>query len=453
MSGSPRPDGSGTYTGAVRAGHASGKVVRCALADLRVVESSVSVLFYFDRALDEAPLREGLARALAHVPAFAGRLRRRDDALEIVCDDSGATMTTADSGLDLAQAVAEAAVAETDLVERMDPSAAWSGGDPLLKVRLTRLSDGGTALGCTWHHAVGDIRSLMTLMRAWSASVEGSTPPEALVVEDREGYLDDVLPPTGSRQPGYRLLPPADVEQQWAAAYRALQESRNLQIYFSHAEVSRLRRRLSDAAGRELSLTNVLHAHLIDVLRRFHDEPHPDQLLMPVDVRHRLGLPSGVVGNLTGDMFVPCPPDRAPEAVAADIRAALDDFVGSHLNLRALHDFLVEHRTRMKECLQVGLELLPRQKYAVVNSWTGAGLYDISFGTHRPVCVSQSSLPFPWMVLVTEGFDRTGYLCTVGVAADVAERLASEDGRAALHRFREPGDVLPDLAGAVANLL
>jgi hypothetical protein len=63
-------------------------------------------------------------------------------------------------------------MASSDFVDHVAAPAARAGGLPLLTVRVTRLSDGGMVLGCSWHHAVGDMHSFMLLMRAWSAFVE-----------------------------------------------------------------------------------------------------------------------------------------------------------------------------------------------------------------------------------------------------------------------------------------
>lgn len=431
-------------THTVYSGHAPGQVVRCCLTDTGATRGVFSLVMFFEQALDETRLREGLARALGHVPAFGGRLRLRDDILEIVCDDSGVPLTTAEFGHNLPQTITELTKPGTDLVQPIDGKAAWSGELPLLAVRMNRLTDGGMALGCTWHHAIGDLRSFVLLMQAWSAFVEGTAPPAVILAENREEYLDTILPVTDCGRPGYRLMDPTEAQAQRSAAGRAVRETRNLEIYFTDVEVSRLRQRFSDAAGRKLSANDVLCAHIVTTISRFQDEPRTAHLSMPVDIRNRLGLPNGVIGNLTSDMRVPCRPEMGPEAVAADIRTGLDDFVRSHLNLRSTRDFLAGHRGSLRDCFPLGFNLARRE--FTISNLSGSGLYDITFEGQHPTYVCPTPSPFPWLGLLIEGFGKAGFLCAIGVPEGLGELLAGRSGRAALHPTREPGDTLPDLA-------
>ncbi|MFI6846450.1 acyltransferase [Kitasatospora sp. NPDC050467] len=149
------------------------------LADL-----SVSVVLFFEQALDEDRLAAGLARALERVPVFAGRLRTVGGALEAVCDDFGVPMDSYDVDGTLAEAMGRVTSAGGQLVDPVDAPAARAGGVPLLTVRLTRPSGGGTVLGRSWHHAIGDLQSFMLLMHAWSAASEGAELPEAELTED-----------------------------------------------------------------------------------------------------------------------------------------------------------------------------------------------------------------------------------------------------------------------------
>ena len=74
----------------VRPARAPGTVIACALTDVMMADLAVSVVFFYDRALDSGALEAGLAAALDHLPPFAGRLRTTGDRLELVCDGSGA---------------------------------------------------------------------------------------------------------------------------------------------------------------------------------------------------------------------------------------------------------------------------------------------------------------------------------------------------------------------------
>jgi hypothetical protein len=441
-------------TRTIRAGLGPGTVVRCGLMDMMLADLPVSVVFFFARALDETRLAGGLARALAHLPVFAGRLRTRDETLEIVCDDAGVPMTFVDVDEPLSGAIGRVTLPTSGFVTHVDAAGARLGGQqPLLTVQVSRLSGGGTALGCSWHHAVGDISSFMLLMRAWSASVEGVEPPAVRLVEDRDAYLDEVLPHEDSGRPALRLLDAGEAADLRGQVELAARSSRTLQVYLGDAEVGRMREALSAAAGHELSRNDALCAHLVSTIRRLDGDPQTRVLTLPVDMRRRYDLPPGAVGNLLGEISLPWSPDGGPETLAVGIRAAVDDFTRSHLSFRANRAFLDKiGPSRARECMPNGFDLAGRA--ISVSNWSRLGAYGVVFEGQRPAAFTPAtSLRLPWASWLVEGFDDSGFLYTVALPSGLAGRLRGPDGRAALHRFRHPDDPLPPLVTENSKLL
>ncbi|MFJ7913094.1 acyltransferase [Kitasatospora sp. NPDC096204] len=259
------------------------------LADL-----AVSVVLCFEQSLDDDRLAAGLARALERVPVFAGRLRTVEGVLEAVCDDTGVPFEVYTAEGTLAGAMGRATAAGSELVAPLDAPAAREGGVPLLTVRVTRTADGGTVLGCSWHHAIGDLHSFMLLLRIWSAAVEGEPLPEAELVDDQDELLTEVLPEEDCGRPGFRVPTAAEAEllaREVAAGPRA---NRIVQIAFTDAEVARMREEFGAAAGRRLSSGDVLCAHLLSTLRELDGDDAERMLTVPVNARRRLGLsPAG----------------------------------------------------------------------------------------------------------------------------------------------------------------
>jgi Transferase family len=448
VTGWPRPIESRT----VRAGLADGAVIRCCLADLMLADLPVSVVFFFGRTLDHELLARGLAQALAGAPAFAGRLREDERSLEIVCDDSGVPFSVYDLDDTLEQAIGRVTMPGSDLVDLVDASGARSGTGPLLTIRISRLQGGGTALGCSWHHSVGDMASFAVLMRAWSAAVSGAEPVRAIQVPDRDAYLDGVLPAEDCGRPSLRRVGPdeaAGLEREVAAAPRA---NRTAQIYFSDAEVDRLREEFAAEAGRKLTANDVLCAHVVGAIRRLDQDREIRTLTIPVNIRRAAGIPAETIGNLVGDINLSGPADRPAPQVAADIRAAVEQFPQEHLCLRANRGFLAGlGRDRFGECLPFGFD--PVRRTFTVSNWSRFGLYDLEFEGHRPVLMCPApDLLLPWVAALVEGFNGSGILCTVTVPAAIAARLRGPSGREALHPYRDPGEQLPALASAIRKL-
>ncbi|MGW4896056.1 acyltransferase [Kitasatospora sp. NPDC004240] len=456
----------GTRT--VTAGHAPGTVVRCGLVDTMLADLSVSVVHFYERELDEDRLAAGLATALTAVPVFGGRLRTTAaGALEIVCDDSGVPMTGYSVEGTLTEAMNRVTVAGTELVDPVDAVAARDGGVPLFTVRITRPSAGGTVLGCSWHHAVGDLQSFVLFMRHWSAAVEGAAEgagegadavaagelPLPELVEDHDAHLAAVLPAADCGRPGFRLPDPAQAAFLAGELAVAPRSTRTVQVYFDEAEIARLREEFAAAAGRRLSSGDALTAHVVAVLRELDGDDETRPLTVPVNVRRPLGLAPGLVGNLLSEIHLDWAPKDGPAVLAAAIRTAIEDFTGTHLNLRSNLAFLEAiGPDRLRDCVPLGFD--PANRRFTLSNWSRFGLYEVVFQGARPVFFSPAAnFPVPWVSWLAEGFGGRGFLLTAVLPARLAARLRGADGRAALHRHRRPQDVLPEGATALAKVL
>ena len=436
----------------VRPGGATGAVVRCGLMDTVLADLAVSVVYFFAEAVDEQRLADGLARALERIPVFGGRLRTVDGALEIVCDGSGVPMDSYDVDESLAEAMGRVTLPGAELVDHVQAARARAGGLPLLTVRVSRLADGGTALGVSWHHALGDVQTFVLLMRAWSAAVEGGRLPEVELVADHDAHLDRVLPPEDCGRPGFRLTEPEEAEFLAREVASSVRANRTVQVYFGDAETDRMRQAFIAAAGRKLSAGDVLCAHVVCAIRELDGDVETRGLTVPVNVRRPLGLPDTVVGNLLSEIHLDCAGGGGPEQLAVELREAVQDFTTSHLNLRANTAFLAAiGRERLGECAPLGFD--PARRRFTFSNWSRFGAYGISFGGLRPVFFSPAAnLQLPWVSWMVEGFENTGSLFTVVLPTRLAGRLRSTEGSAVLHRFRAAGDVLPATAEAVRKL-
>ena len=214
-----------------------------------------------------------------------------------------------------------------------------------------------------------------------------------------------------------------------------------------------MREQLSIAAGLKLSANDVLCAHVVTTIRELDQDTETRTLTIPVNVRRSLGIPPGAIGNLVGDINLTCTPGAAPQTLAAEIRAAVEGFAHSHLSIRANLTFLAQiGPDQLIRCFPFGFD--PPRRTFTVSNWSRFGLYDLEFQGRRPMLLSPVvDIQLPWVASLVEGFDGAGILCTVGVPAALAARLRGTTGRAALHRFREPEDELPELAREIRKLV
>ncbi|MFD0573185.1 hypothetical protein ACFQ0T_33105 [Kitasatospora gansuensis] len=130
----------------------------------------------------------------------------------------------------------------------------------------------------------------------------------------------------------------------------------------------------------------------------------------------------------------------------------MDEFATAHLSLRTNRDFLASvSRERLRDCVPLGFD--PANRTFTLSSWSRAGVYEVAFEGHRPLAFSPgASVQLPWVAWLVEGFAGAGQLLTVVLPARLAARLRGEEGRAALHRYRDPAERLPELAVQMKKL-
>jgi len=432
-------------TRTVRSGAAPGTVVRLGLRDEMLSNIPVTIILFYAHPLPVDDLAGGLARALGVVPVFGGRMRTVPDGLEIVCGDEGVPMEVFAIDETLAEAVGRAAMPNSGLAAHCEATAAHDGSRPLLTVRISRLSDGGTAIGTSFHHSVGDMQTYMLLMRAWSAAVDGAPMPEVTVVEDRDGYLDRVLPPLDNDRTSFRVPDAAEAALLEAEIQASARANRAVQLYFTDAEVARMRAELIAETGRKLSTNDVLAAHVHTTLRDLDDYDGVRHLTMPVNIRPRHEVPDAVIGNLLGEAHVPCGPQSTAAEFAAQIRSWLEDPGQTPVSFRADHRLIAEiGRERMADCVPYAFD--PPHRTFSLSNWTRFGIEGLTFGGHPLVLMSPSTpVSLPWVAWLVEGVDVTGFLLTLVVPVRFAAKLRGADGRARLHRYRPEGEELPAL--------
>ncbi|BAJ28270.1 MULTISPECIES: acyltransferase [Kitasatospora] len=437
---------SDTEVRTVRAGRPGPGPVRCAVGDLLLADLPVSVVFFHDGPLDPDALAAGLARALGDLPEFAGRLRTAPDGeLWIDTDDSGVPFTVADAPYTLTEAFDRMALPAGGLVDHVRATEARREPLPLLTVRLNRLTDGGCALGVSWHHAVGDMQTFALLMRAWSAGTEGTAPPAVVRAPDRDAQLDAHLPAADCGTPALRLPAPAEAAELRRAVAGASLANRTVQVWFSPAETARLRAAHSADAGRRLSANDALCAHLLHVLREIDGAGDEEQTLtMPVNLRRVLGLPDGALGNLLGEIRLPYRPGTAPAEYAAELRTAIEEFTEKHLSVRSNLRFLEQvGRDRVGECVPAGFD--PGRRTLTVSSWCRLGLQDLPLAGRLPLAFSPAAtLQLPWTSWLVEGPRGEGHLYTLVLPARAAAKLRTAADL--LHPHRRADDPRPALA-------
>ena len=224
------------------------------------------------------------------------------------------------------------------LVDPVNGATARWGLGPVCKVRVTHLADDATAIGFSWHHAIGDMQTLMHFMNAWSAAAADKPLAEPLIVEDRAAYLDEHLPADGAREPGVRCLGLAEFARSALYLAKDARKQRTLSLYFGEDEIARMR----DAYGSRmrLSANDVVCAHVSEALMKADPAVDRRTLAIAVNARNRCGLDPMLVGNIITTLNLDLRRGETASSIAERIRHNVDHFADEHCDMRINQQFL-----------------------------------------------------------------------------------------------------------------
>lgn len=427
--------------------------VRCGLIDISLADVPTSIVFGYPVELDFTALATGLSIALNRIPVFSARLRTDGDELYLVNPAAGVPFAHAEADETLADALSRLTRTESGFVDHVRANAARTEDRPLFTARLTALADGASLLGLSWHHAVGDLQSVLLLLQTWSAAVADHPLPQPILVRDRDRELIDLLPETDCGRPSFRLPDSPDeaelIKQTVAAAPLA---NRTVQLYFGPDELQRMRTAVSEEAGRALSINDVVCGHLSATLWDLAEDDQPRRLAVPVNVRRYLGLPAELIGNVLGEIVLTRPAHSGAAELAGAVRDGVENFARDHFSGRANHEYLARiGRSELSRCIPIGFD--PGRRMIVLSNWSKFGLYDLEFSGHRPIAFSPAAIgQIAWIGWLVEGFAGQGLLATLALPARLAAAVRKPEAQAELHRFRRPEDELPELVGQLRKL-
>lgn len=437
----------------VRPFRAERREIRCNFADVAAAGLAVPTVFFFERRLDVDALARGLREALERAPIFAGRLQRRGSTLHIRCEGQGVPMSTAASTSTSEEAMRELSRGGGQwLVDMLTPRRATRGRDSLLTVRVTHLADGTSAVGCCFHHAVGDMHTFLLFMKIWAASAASEPPPDAEVVDDRVAYIFEHMPPDATHSSHLKLLGARELFRFGLFLTLAPRKSRALMIYFGEDEIERMRAAYA-SAGERLSANDAVCAHILSLIAACDEGIEAREATLAINLRPRCGLDEALMGNFIGTLPVDVRADDAPRAIAGRIRRGVDHFASESLDFRATQAYAdaLGPRALSPRCAAASLDRL-NSHGPIISNWTKFGAYDVKFEGARPTLFAVIwGATIPWFNIIHEGFENRGLLVSTVLPDRVAGRLMSPPVHHRLHAFREPEDDLPAAAPALAE--
>lgn len=414
-----------------------------------------SVVFFYPETLSAELLIVALEKILFSFPIFSGRLRIANGSLLIDCNNEGVRFSLCDESSSLAQTIENLSAANSHrLVDRIDPKRAIAQQYPVLTIRLTQFSNGGTALGICWHHAIGDMSTFMTFLKAWSAAVNGVPYISPSIVEDRSAYLLQRIPENKNLPSNVRYLQTKDLLKLAIYLQTTARRRTSVKILFSDSELKKMKQVFSEKAGQTLSRNDVLCAHLSSLIANLDDYDRDRYLAIAVNYRNKLGLPQKLLGNLLDAINIPLPQNTSPSEIALKIRTGVDYFATRHLSVTSTHKYIENNGGAEKINRFLSKSLDPIKRSIAISSWANFGVYDITFLDASPLYVtSVGDSPIPWICSIVEGFENKGLIYTATLPKQLVRKLTQPDSLQRLHKYRSPSETRSSQTESLSWLL
>jgi len=367
-----------------------------------------------------------------------------DGRMRIRCAGHGVPFTSVSSDRTLRDAIRSTSV-DTGLwlVDPVNGATARWGLGPLCKVRVTHLADDATAIGFSWHHAIGDMRTLMHFMNAWVAAAADEPLTQPLIVEDRAAYLDEHLPAEGARKPGVRFLGLAETARSVLYLARNARRQRTLGLYFGEDEIARMR----DACGNRmwLSANDVVCAHVSEALMTADPAVDRRTLAIVVNARNRCGLDPRLIGNIITTLNVDVQRGEATGSIAERIRHMVDHFADEHCDMR-VNQRVLDAAGALRAARCVSTAFNPARWNPLVTNLTGVGVYRVRFEDTLPAyCTLLLKVPVAGLGALLDGAQGRGLVFQMSLPPREFEAMSSVEVRERMHRFRCAGDDIPRL--------
>jgi hypothetical protein len=428
----------------IRPSHAQRLEIRCNVGDAMVANLAVHIVFFFERHLDTRALTRAFAHALTTLPIFAGRMAMVDGTMRIRCEGQGVPFTSVSAGHTLREAIRSASKDNgLWLVDPVNGATARWGRGPVCKVRVTQLADDATAIGFSWHHAIGDMQTAMHFMNAWAAAAADKPLAEPLIVEDRAAYLDEHLPADGAREPGVRCLGLGEIARSALYLAKDARKQRTLSFYFGEDEISRMR----DAYGirMRLSANDAVCAHVSEAIMNADAAVDNRTLAIAVNARNRCGLDPMLIGNILTTLNLDLRRGATASSIAERIRHNVDHFADEHCDMRINQKFLdAAGAWRAARCVSTAFN--PARWNPIVTNWSGFGVYRIHFeDTFTSYCTPLLKLPVAGLGALAEGADGRGLVFQMSLPPKEFAATSSPAIREHMHRFRCAADDIPRL--------
>lgn len=436
----------------VKAHQHSSRVIRCNAFDEVLREVPVSVAFYYKKSLNAGELKLALEAVLESFDLFAGRLSYLDGDFCIDCRNQGVRFSTQDHDFTMTQLLRDQFATKNNeiLFDLINPKTVIKKQEAVLTIKVNYFEAGGMCLGLTWHHAIGDMQTFMSFMRAWSDQFSGRNFVTPLVVSDRHQHLVKHLPRNNNQyEAAVRKIGVVEAIKLIYYMQCKSKAQRWVQFYFSEDELNTMYESYRHKSDSFLSVNDVLSAHILSVFTdtfQHKGQINPREMDMAINFRNRAGLDENLMGNMVSTVKMSHKPGDSAVLLAQRIRHKVDHFESEYLDYHASLDYIEKHGGREKIAQFIPDWLNPYGNSLLLTSWANFGVYDIDFGIEKPFYfATMGPALFPWITSIVEGPNNKGLSYVASIPQSISDDMIKRNLLGKINQFRDPNEVIPEL--------
>jgi len=315
-------------TTAVQASGVSARRVKCTGLDAVLSYNQLQFVWLFRERLEHAALLAALPGLIERLPALAGELELRDGKLFINCSNRGVPVAVRQRPETLEHwATQFDRLRFAQMAIHNVPPGARS---PLFRVRITQFAGGGSALGVSFNHALADMASFASVMKAWCDEAWGRSRTSAVQVDDRPGFLAQRLDAAAGGSATLRLLGIRETVRTFCRFLAQLATRRQVMCHFTAREVAAMRAAMSKACGTHIWPQTAALAHMLSVL--FKVEPGLTRRLafIPMSFRQHTDVSDAVLGNMVSHLRLLCTAEQSAAEIAVQLVKQMAHFSELH---------------------------------------------------------------------------------------------------------------------------
>jgi hypothetical protein len=406
----------------------------------RAVDGTVPLLFLYRRSIDTGRLKESMAQALALYPDFASRVIKRGSRYTLQLS-GGAVALRVQTGPPIEHILADLDAHSAHLVHSADPDVARLTDRSFTRIWITQASGGGTAIGLSYRHCVGDAKTALMFMSCWAALARGESPPAPTRAWDRQARMLAVLGETRGRSLARRMRSD-EIAMGARLLARRGRHLHPLTVFFGAREISALRAELEHELERPVSTNTALTANLLIFSRDVYRPRTTVPCSMFVDYRHRLGFEPNEVGNLIGWVSADLGETTTVASMASELEGQVASFDASNAGVAPTQRFYddIEHSPAATRTMLATYDVT-RTVFSISNIAPFEDSLDFGAGHLALTSLPRFVSPLNGAMTLTRGLDGQGMACSVLLPRAVTSRV--EPALRFLHRLREPGDHPP----------